>query len=211
MKLIYLILFAMMIAVLFASMVVLCLKTLEQKQKVWVIILAIISLIVSDSLLIATHSLPEKANELIAVELVKVEATLNKTQVGFTDQVLDPSSLQTTLADSKQLLSYANTDTSVGWIVRLIGARKFTQMLENIVCNTDDFITAFQATGEQVTIHNVLTYTQKQIKSPISNAVRTLQIVILVLSGVLFIICIICYFIVRSGAMNDAKIVMGDN
>lgn len=211
MKLIYLILFALLIAALFISIVVLCLKTLENKQKVWVIILAIISLIVSDTLLIATHSLPEKANKLIALELVNVESMLNNTQPGLIDQVMDPSSLRATLADSKQLLSQVNADTSVGWIVRLIGARKFTQTLENIACNTDDFIAAFQATGQPVTIHNVLTYTQEQMDSPILKAVRTLQIVILILSGVLFIICIICYFIVRSGAMNDAQIVIANN
>lgn len=211
MKLIYVILFAILIAVLFISIVVLCLKTLEQKQKAWVIILAILSLVVTDSLFIATHSLPEKVDHLIAVELDNVESMLNNTQPGLTDQVMDPSSLQTTLADSKQLLSHANTDTSVGWIVRLIGARKYTKALEKIVCNTDDFIAAFQATGQPVTIHNVLTYTQEQMDSPILNAVRTLQIVILILSGVLFIICIICYFIVRSGAMNDAQIVIANN
>lgn len=211
MKLIYLILFALLIAALFISIVVLCLKTLENKQKVWVIILAIISLIVSDTLLIATHSLPEKANKLIALELVNVESMLNNTQPGLIDQVMDPSSLRATLADSKQLLSQVNADTSVGWIVRLIGARKYTKALENIACNTDDFIAAFQATGQPVTIHNVLTYTQEQMDSPILNAVRTSQIVILILSGVLFIICIICYFIVRSGAMNDAQIVIANN
>lgn len=209
MKLIYLILFALLIAVAFAGIVLLCIKALDLKKRVGVIVIAVLSLLITETLLLLTPSLPDKANNLIEQELTQVELMLNNSTAGLTDQVLDPSSLQEVLSDSKSLLSKANSDSPAGWVVQLIGARKFTKALETIAMNTDGHLSHFQATGTPLTIHNLFEYTQEQVQQPIQKAVRALQIVILILALVLFVVCIIVFFVVRNDAMSDPKIIMG--
>ena len=158
---------------------------------------------------IFTSSLPDKANNLIEQELTQVELMLNNTKAGLTDQVLDPSSLQELLSDSKRLLAKANSDSPAGWVVQLIGARKFTKALETIATDTDGLLTHFQTSGIPLTIHNIFEYAQEQVQLPIQKTVRTLHMVILVLALVLFAICIIVFFFVRNGAMSDPQIIMG--
>lgn len=158
---------------------------------------------------IFTSSLPDKANNLIEQELTQVELMLNNTKAGLTDQVLDPSSLQELLSDSKSLLAKANSDSPAGWVVQLIGARKFTKALETIATDTDGLLTHFQTSGIPLTIHNIFEYAQEQVQLPIQKTVRTLHMVILVLALVLFAICIIVFFLVRNGAMSDPQIIMG--
>lgn len=158
---------------------------------------------------IFTSSLPDKANNLIEQELTQVELMLNNTKAGLTDQVLDPSSLQELLSDSKRLLAKANSDSPAGWVVQLIGARKFTKALETIATDTDGLLTHFQTSGIPLTIHNIFEYAQEQVQLPIQKTVRTLHMVILVLALVLFAICIIVFFLVRNGAMSDPQIIMG--
>ncbi len=158
---------------------------------------------------IFTSSLPDKANNLIKQELTQVELMLNNTKAGLTDQVLDPSSLQELLSDSKSLLAKANSDSPAGWVVQLIGARKFTKALETIATDTDGLLTHFQTSGIPLTIHNIFEYAQEQVQLPIQKTVRTLHMVILVLALVLFAICIIVFFLVRNGAMSDPQIIMG--
>lgn len=158
---------------------------------------------------IFTSSLPDKANNLIEQEITQVELMLNTTSAGLTEQVLDPTSLQEVLSDSKSLLAKANSDSPEGWVVQLIGARKFTKALETVVADTDGIITHFQANGIPLTIHNIFVYTQEQVQQPIQKTVRTLQIVILILALVLFVVCIIVFFLIRGGAMSDPQIIMG--
>lgn len=209
MKLNYLILFVLLIASSFAGLVLLCFKTLADKKKVSVIVLTVLSLLVSEVLLLLTPSLPDKANNLIAHQLTQVELMLNNNKAGLTDQVLDPSSLQVVLSDSKEMLAKANSDSPAGWIVQLIGAHKFTKALESVVTNTDGYLSHFQATGTPLTIHNIFVYTQQQVQAPILKAVRVLQILILVLALILYVVCLIVYFLVRDEAMSDPKIIMG--
>lgn len=210
MKLIYLILFAILIAAIFVSIIMLCLKTLEQKKKIGIIALTIICLLVSETLLIASCSLPKKVSSLITYELNHAEQLLNSTQAGLTDQVMNPTSLQSTLAESKELLSKANADTPAGLIVRLIGARKYTQLMQRIVTNTDDYLTHFQNTNTPLTIHNMFLYTQEQIQSSILTTVRVLQIIVLIFAFILSIGCIIVYFIIRNDAMSEPQITFGE-
>lgn len=153
--------------------------------------------------------LPDKANHMIAQELTQVELMLNNTSAGLTEQVLDPTSLQEVLSDSKSLLAKANSDSPAGWVVQLIGARKFTKALETVVTDTDGIITHFQASGIPLTIHNIFEYTQEQVQQPIQKTVRILQILVFVLALALFVVCIIVFFIVRGGAMSDPQIIMG--
>lgn len=209
MKLIFLILFALLIAAAFAGVIYLCVKTLEQKSKIVLIAFAAISLIVSEVLLFSTPSLPQKANGVITLQLANAENRLNSMQAGLTTQVLDPTALQQTLSDSQKLLSKANTDTPAGWIVRIIGARKYTQLMETAVSNSTEYIHHFEATNTPLTLHNIFSYTQEQIQASISKAVRGLQIAILILALVLLVVCVICYFAIRHDALSDPQIIMG--
>lgn len=211
MKLIYLILFALLIVATFVGVIYLSVKTLPNKKKVGIIAFAVLSLLVTEVLLLSTPSLPDKANNLITHELTQVEHLLNSTKAGFTDQVLDPCSLQLVLSNSEELLSKANSDSPAGWIVQLIGARKFTKMLEAVVKDTDGHLSHFQTTGTPITIHNIFVYTQQQVQTPILKTTRVLQILVLVLALALLVVCVIVYFLIRNDAMSDPQIIMGEN
>lgn len=187
------------------------LPALDFPTKKWLLAGSYAIPVVGTVLLILCTLIPSKMDTGTQKGIQTFEEYLNAVSPDFCDQVLDKEQLRQVISDSRSLRTYLDDNTEVNWIVKAVGVNTYISYLESFANGIDTHLTAFEATEQPFTLHNILTYVQTESHQPVCTATIVLEIVVFVFMLLAFGVIYFLYISEQKGWFKETSVTFGDN
>ena len=155
------------------------------------------------TLLIATATIPGKADRLMTDGIGQFEAYLNTVSPGYTDTELDPSDAVKLCEYTKAFKSYFENNPEMGLIVNLMGASVFVEYMTAFAQSIEDNIAEMEAAGKSLTMHNILDHIHLKAGDVISHTTCVMMWVIFGLFALACVIILIASYVTRKEGMKS--------
>lgn len=195
MSIFYVILFAILLAIVPALFIWKMFLPLESKKEkgVYIAITVVLFLILEIGF-IMTAALPAKINSIIDQGVVSVESYVTSIDSTFMDKPLDAKQLQEVITNSKQLKYELESNQEANLIIQLVGIDAFLSSMEDFADNIDSYVVRFEKDNVEFTFRNALSYIKQDIQPAIYFVTKVIEIIILIIAFVVYLVILIVYF-----------------
>lgn len=188
MSLVYVILFAILIAAVPALLIwKLYLPIQSAKEKGIFITIAALLFLILETGFIMTAMIPGKINQLIDQGIVNVESYVIKIDSTFMDKTLDANQLKDLISDTKQLKFELEENSDVNWLIEMVGVNVFLDAIEEFANNVDTYLCRFNEDQVDFTFRNVLNYVKLDAQPAIYFVTKIIEIVVLIIAFVAYL------------------------
>lgn len=195
MSIFYIILFAILLAIVPALFIWKMFLPLESKKEkgVYIAITVVLFLILEIGF-IMTAALPAKINSIIDQGVVSVESYVTSIDSTFMDKPLDAKQLQEVITNSKQLKYELESNQEANLIIQLVGIDAFLSSMEDFAENIDSYVVRFEKDNVEFTFRNALSYIKQDIQPAIYFVAKVIEIIILIIAFIVYLVILIVYF-----------------
>ncbi len=195
MSIFYIILFAILLAIVPALFIWKMFLPLESKKEkgVYIAITVVLFLILEIGF-IMTAALPAKINSIIDQGVVSVESYVTSIDSTFMDKPLDAKQLQEVITNSKQLKYELESNQDANLIIQLVGIDAFLSSMEDFADNIDSYVVRFEKDNVEFTLRNALSYIKQDIQPAIYFVAKVIEIIILIIAFIVYLVILIVYF-----------------
>lgn len=147
-------------------------KRIEERQTRMMLVIAV-SLITAVIMLISTGSVfvPKAASNSLRGGIKLLEDGLENRYPGIGGEVLNKEELREIVEQSRSLRGSIIRSSGGGIIARYVSANCFLRALEHFAEGTESHIDEFDRSGQALTLHNILSYTEAQLQLAVRRAV----------------------------------------
>lgn len=159
---------------------------------------------VFEILFISSAFIPDSIDGFMGNGIANMENRIDEIYPGYVHKELGTEDFKSIIADSRKLREYVEADKEVGFIVKTIGLNTYISYIEDFGDNVDGYLQEFEASGTPFTMHNILSFLHLRLKTPVLQATRIIQIVILAIFGVAVIAIAAASFAIRKGLLEPS-------
>lgn len=215
MSILYVILFAILIALLPALYIwKLFLPVESTKEKGIYIAITAVCFLILETGFIMTATLPSRINRIIDEGLVNVESYVTSIDSTFMDKPLDAKQLQNVIANSKQMKYELEENDDVNWIIQIVGIDAYLSSMEEFADNIDSYVTRFEADNVEFTFRNAMGYVKQDIQPAIYFVAKVIEIIVLIIAFIAYMVILIVYFGRKKGwfgYLGTSKVMYADD
>lgn len=187
MKIIYIVIFAILVLALTVLLIQKVVRQIQEKEnRIAFFVLIILSTVLFEGLFITSAFVPSFTQKKITASREILEKEIDNINPGASQKELDKESFLQFLSDAKDLKKQVLEQNQVGFLVRVIGIKKYTDSIESFVDNIDANIKDFETQGIDFNLHNILLKVQEKTIAPIMLVTKIIQIILLVIIGIVF-------------------------
>lgn len=162
-------------------------------------------------LLVLCALLPSKMEQGMQKGIQTFELYLNSISPDYCNQVLEKEQLRRVLSDSRSLRTYLDENADVNFIVKAVGVNAYISYMESFANGIDNHLTAFEATEQPFTIHNILAYIDVQSREPILKATVWIEVAVFILILLYFGFIYFFYLSEQKGWFKESSVTFGEN
>ena len=196
MKLVYVILFAVLIAGIAALIFwKLLLPMKHSTARTVTLIVSVFGTILCETLLILAAMIPSKVDTMLTIGIDAVETHFESVQPGYVNKELSTLELENVLSNTKMIASFIDERPEASLAVQLIGAGTYISYIKTFANTLQRHIQDMKDAEIPITLHNVLMRIQDLSRPAVLKWTKVLEILVLILSAVFLLALVIIYFI----------------
>lgn len=206
MKIIFVVLFALLILAAAGLVVWYLLLKLTGSERIILTAVAAVGVVLLETLLILAACIPSKADKLITSGIVSMENGINSISPDYVNQPLETEQLKSVLTDYNNLETTLKSNAEASLVIKAVGVGAYMGYLSSFVNSIDANIRDMEAEGTDITIHNVLLRLQDKSHEPIRKTTKVLEVLVIVISFIFVLALIVAWAIIRSEKHSSPKV-----
>lgn len=157
------------------------------------------------ALLVAAACVPMMVNDFLDKGIEKVKAHASNISPDFVYEEQEVASIRAFLADDGQIKAGLESAEDGFWVVRNIGLDTYMESLNDFSAHLENNIQIMNEQQDSPTIDNILNKVKQKSQPGIRKATRTIEIIILVATLLMFVALVTAFFKQHRKAKQKAR------